>query len=155
LLLCFNALLDNRICNWGAFLPLVNLFAFGLASAFFCVVADWIAVLFRASNLASLASSGGEVQTLWVERETLRRVAAGDQETAKRLVEIDEELVQAQGTKPRHTGRAQTVANAAAGAFIGLSIALLATGTIDAVSSPSYRAAMCASELAQHVDKRT
>lgn len=155
LLLCFNALLDNRICNWTAVLPLANLFAAGLATAFLSVVADWVAVLFRASNLASLAANMGEVQTLWVEREVLRAAAANNQEAASRLVEIGNELARAQGAAPHQRVGAQTVANGVSGAFIGLSIAMLAFGTIDAVSSPSFRAAMCATAPAQHTDRRS
>jgi hypothetical protein len=150
LLLCFNALLEHRICDWSAFNPLVLVFVAGLGCAFASVFFDWFAVLFRADHMRKLTRSGELVQMAWIESDGLRERLSGLDEAKRsevnaRLADLEKEVASQISEAGELTKRSwlQTALTVCAAAAIGLSTALLASGVYESVSDPKYLAAVC------------
>ncbi|MBL8543699.1 MAG: hypothetical protein JNJ63_07790 [Hyphomonadaceae bacterium] len=152
LLLCFNALLDHKICDWDAFNPLVLIFVAGLTSAFASALFDWFALLLQADHLRKIARTGEWMQLAWVERDGLRERFHDVSETERkavenRLLDIEKEVASqissAADLKTRVWRHSAVIFCATAA--VGLSAGLLALGVYKSVSDPRYLMAVCGS----------
>lgn len=160
LLMCLNGLLQNQICDWPTFQPLVTLFAVGLGTSFAAGILDYLtfqAIGRSSRDLSVHSKSLGKLGTRTaalardtnsanpnspVSAELQKRLAqlTGDTASLKKEVNASKTKVESRLRSLRWITRFYSLAMAA-------SVSVFAWGLIQAVSNPKYAAAVCGYEV--------
>jgi len=143
LLLSFNALLDQKICDWPTLAPLVYAFAAGLGTAFSSMLTTWLyeyRTEMLGARLRPLAIRGAVLETQYPDDRTLSQDEIGARDKAYAELNRDVLLL----GKP---DAAQ--ANLAIGSWVllGCSVGCFSIALVLALSWPQFALAICRAPL--------
>ncbi|MEZ5955993.1 MAG: hypothetical protein R3C27_02105 [Hyphomonadaceae bacterium] len=99
LLLCFNGLLDRKICDWAAVLPFVQVFLLGLTCAFAKVVFTQ-AVFERSERQMILITAGMRTATAHIEAKKKALASGTEDELSKKFDQAIAEIKHLQRGSP-------------------------------------------------------
>jgi hypothetical protein len=154
LLLCFNGLLDHKICDWPAFVVLVYVFIAGLIASFVTALLDYTsqAGLARAySEFSGHSEAIVESSRAALDLENEVKAVAQQPDAAKiaELSAISEKTLakvmelRTAGTKLLNRVKRQEWVKRGSALLLGIAMLAFAGGLIAAVTLPRFSAAIC------------
>ncbi len=142
LLICFNALLDHKVCSWAVFSPLVWSFAIGLAAAFASTLCAWLSAFFTQRDLSTLTLLATQASINEREFEQLKAADDLDNATLYRFEASNREVNEKMNGIMRRSWRS-TASELAGGLAWAIGVVALVFGLIASLADPRYAAALC------------
>jgi hypothetical protein len=142
LLLCFNGLLDHKVCDWPVFRPLVSAFAVGLAASFLAPFFAWLASASTHRDLSHLLLLATRAELMEAEFARMREAGELTDGAMNDFEATNTEIRTASANVIKRGWRSAAAELSGAVASV-VAVAALVFGLVAAVADPTYAAAVC------------